>query len=301
MARIGFIGVGNMGGPMSANLVKAGHTVTVFDLSPASVAAAVANGCTAAESAAACAKGQDVVMTMLPAGPHVRSVYGEKGQQGSVIDAVDDGTLLIDCSTIDVASAREVAVKAGERGLRMVEAPVTGGVPGAVAGTLTMIVGGPEAVYQDAKPYLEIVGGKVVYCGEAGAGQAVKICNNMMLAINLAGVAEGMTLIKELGLDPAILKEVSSAGSGNSWALTNYNPVPGLTEGAPASKGYKPGFTGTMLSKDLGLAMDAGVTTGVPLTMGATAAQLFRLYCLAGMAEDDMSGIIRMLQKNPQN
>lgn len=301
MARIGFIGVGNMGGPMSANLVKAGHTVTVFDLSPDSVKAAVANGCTAAESAAACAKGQDVVMTMLPAGPHVRSVYGEKGQQGSVIDAVDDGTLLIDCSTIDVASAREVAVKAGERGLRMVEAPVTGGVPGAVAGTLTMIVGGPEAVYQDAKPYLEIVGGKVVYCGEAGAGQAVKICNNMMLAINLAGVAEGMTLIKELGLDPAILKEVSSAGSGNSWALTNYNPVPGLTEGAPASKGYKPGFTGTMLSKDLGLAMDAGVTTGVPLTMGATAAQLFRLYCLAGMAEDDMSGIIRMLQKNPQN
>lgn len=301
MARIGFIGVGNMGGPMSANLVKAGHTVTVFDLSPDSVKAAVANGCTAAESAAACAKGQDVVMTMLPAGPHVRSVYGEKGQQGSVIDAVDDGTLLIDCSTIDVASAREVAVKAGERGLRMVEAPVTGGVPGAVAGTLTMIVGGPEAFYQDAKPYLEIVGGKVVYCGEAGAGQAVKICNNMMLAINLAGVAEGMTLIKELGLDPAILKEVSSAGSGNSWALTNYNPVPGLTEGAPASKGYKPGFTGTMLSKDLGLAMDAGVTTGVPLTMGATAAQLFRLYCLAGMAEDDMSGIIRMLQKNPQN
>ena len=301
MARIGFIGAGNMGGPMSANLVKAGHRVTVFDLSPASVEAAVANGCSAAASAAECAKGQDVVMTMLPAGPHVRSVYGEKGQQGSVIDSVDDGTLLIDCSTIDVASARDVAVKAGERGLRMVEAPVTGGVMGAVAGTLTMIVGGPADVYEDAKPFLEIVGGKVIHCGEAGAGQAVKICNNMMLAINLAGVAEGMTLIKALGLDPAILQEVASAGSGNSFALTNYNPVPGLSEGAPAGNDYKPGFTGTMLSKDLGLAMNAGTSTGVPLPMGATVAQLFQLYCQAGMAEDDMSGIIRMLQKNSQN
>ena len=301
MARIGFIGVGNMGGPMSANLVKAGHTVTVFDLSPASVEAAVANGCTAAASAAECAKGQDVVMTMLPAGPHVRGVYGEKGQQGSVIDSADDGTLLIDCSTIDVASARAVAEKAAERGLRMIEAPVTGGVIGAAAGTLTMIVGGPADVYEDAKPYLEIVGAKVVHCGEAGAGQAVKICNNMMLAIKLAGVGEGMTLIKALGIDPAILKEVSSAGSGSSVALTNFNPVPGLSEGAPANNGYKPGFTGTMLSKDLGLAMNAGTATGVPLTMGATAAQLFQLYCLAGMAEDDMSGIIRMLQKKSQN
>jgi 3-hydroxyisobutyrate dehydrogenase len=226
----------------------------------------------------------------------VRSVYGEKGQQGSVIDAVDDGTLLIDCSTIDVASARTVAANAEARGLRMVEAPVTGGVPGAVAGTLTMIVGGPADVFEQAKPYLEIVGGKVVHAGEAGAGQAVKICNNMMLAINMAGVAEGMSLIKALGIDPAILKEVSTAGSGNSWVLTNYNPEPGLTEGAPANNDYKPGFTGAMLSKDLGLAMDSGVATGVPLTMGASAAQLFQLYCKAGMAEDDMSGVIRMMK-----
>lgn len=301
MARIGFIGVGNMGGPMSANLVKAGHTVTVFDLSPASVEAAVANGCIAAESAAACAKGQDVVMTMLPAGPHVRSVYGSKGEQGSVIDAADPGTLLIDCSTIDVASARDVAALAAERGLEMIEAPVTGGTGGAIAGTLTMIIGGPKASFEKAKPYLEAVGGKIVYCGEAGAGQAVKICNNMMLAVNLAGVAEGMTLIKALGIDPAILKDVSSAGSGNSWALTAYNPEPGLTPNAPANNGYKPGFTGAMLSKDLGLAMNAGTATGVPLTMGATAAQLFQMYCLAGMADDDMSGIIRMLRKNQKN
>ena len=298
MARIGFIGVGNMGGPMSANLVKAGHTVTVFDLSPASVEAAVANGCAAADSVAACVKGQDVVMTMLPAGPHVRSVYGSKGEQGSIIDSADDGTLLIDCSTIDVASARDVAQKAGERGLNMVEAPVTGGVMGAVAGTLTMIVGGPEELCEQARPYLELVGGKVIRCGEAGAGQAVKICNNMMLAINLAGVAEGMTLINALGIDPSILQEVSAAGSGNSFALTHYNPVPGLSENAPANNDYKPGFTGTMLSKDLGLAMDAGTSTGVPLTMAASVAQLFRLYCLAGMAEDDMSGIIRMLEQN---
>jgi 3-hydroxyisobutyrate dehydrogenase len=301
MARIGFIGAGNMGGPMSTNLVKAGHTVTIFDLSADSVATAVANGCTAAASAAECAKGQDVVMTMLPAGPHVRSVYGEKGQQGSVIDSVDDGTLLIDCSTIDVASAREVAKNAEARGLRMVEAPVTGGVPGAVAGTLTMIIGGPEAVYNDAKPYLEIVGGKVIYCGEAGAGQAVKICNNMMLAINMIGVSEGMSLIKGLGIDPAILQEVSAAGSGNSWALVNYNPEPGLTEGAPANNDYKPGFTGAMMSKDLGLALNSGVSASVPLPLGGAAAQMFQLYCASGMADDDMSGIIRMLQKNSEN
>ncbi|HKK30010.1 MAG TPA: 3-hydroxyisobutyrate dehydrogenase, partial [Alphaproteobacteria bacterium] len=287
---------GNMGGPMSANMIKAGHTVTAFDLSSEALEAAAANGCAVTDSAAACAQGQDVVITMLPAGPHVRSVYGAKGEQGSVIDAVDDGTLLIDCSTIDVASARQVAENAGACGLKMVEAPVTGGVPGAVAGTLTMIVGGPKDAYELAKPYLEIVGGKVVYCGEAGAGQAVKICNNMMLAINMAGVAEGMSLIKALGIDPAILKEVSSAGSGNSWALTAYNPEPGLTEGAPANNGYKPGFTGAMLVKDTGLAIEAGIATGTPLPLGGAATQLFQLYCKAGMDQDDMSGIIRMLQ-----
>ena len=296
MARIGFIGVGNMGGPMAANLIKAGHTVTAFDLSTAAVDAAVAAGCSRAASAAACAKGQDVVITMLPAGPHVRAVYGAKGEQCSVIDSVDPGTLLIDCSTIDVASARTVAGNAEACGLKMVEAPVTGGVPGAVAGTLTMIVGGPAAAFEKAKPYLEIVGGKVVHCGEAGAGQAVKICNNMMLAINMIGVAEGMSLIRGLGIDPSVLKEVSTAGSGNSWALTNYNPEPGLTEGAPANNGYKPGFAGAMMNKDLGLALGAGVETGVPLPLGGAAAQMFQLYCANGMAGDDMSGIIRMLK-----
>ena len=296
MARIGFIGLGNMGGPMAANLVKAGHTVTAFDLSDAAVSAAIAAGCRKAESAAACAKGQDVIMTMLPAGPHVRAVYGAKGEQGSVIDSADSGTLLIDCSTIDVASARSVAANAEERGLEMVEAPVTGGVPGAVAGTLTMIVGGPKAAFEKAKPFLKIVGGKVVHCGEAGAGQAVKICNNMMLAITMIGVAEGMTLIRALGIDPAILKEVSTAGSGNSWALTNYNPEPGLTEGAPAGNGYKPGFAGAMMAKDTALAIEAGTSVGVPLPLGGAAAQMFRLYCQAGMGGDDMSGIIRMLK-----
>ena len=195
MARIGFIGVGNMGGPMAANLVKAGHTVTAFDLSPEAVAAAAAVGCKTATTAAECAAGQEIVVTMLPAGPHVRAVYGAPGEQGSVIDAVDAGTLLIDCSTIDVESARAVSASAAERDLAMVDAPVTGGVPGAVAGTLTMIVGGPKAAFERAKPILEIVGGKVVHCGDAGAGQAVKICNNMMLAINMIGVAEGMSLI----------------------------------------------------------------------------------------------------------
>ena len=296
MARIGFIGVGNMGGPMAANLIKAGHTVTAFDLSPEAVAAAESSGCKTAKTAAECAAGQEVVITMLPAGPHVRSVYGAPGEQGSVIDAVDEGTLLIDCSTIDVESARVVAKSAEGRDLAMVDAPVTGGVPGAVAGTLTMIVGGPAAAFERAKPFLEVVGGKVVHCGEAGAGQAVKICNNMMLAINMIGVAEGMSLIKGLGIDPSILHEVSMAGSGNSWALSNYCPEPGMTEGSPANNSYKPGFTGAMMTKDTRLAVDAGMAAGVPLPLGAQAQQLFQLYGKAGMGEDDMSGIIRLLQ-----
>jgi 3-hydroxyisobutyrate dehydrogenase len=296
MARIGFIGVGNMGGPMAANLIKAGHTLTAFDLSKDAMAAAGAAGCTLAESATACVKGQDVVITMLPAGRHVRAVYGAKGEQGSVIAAVGDGTLLIDCSTIDVTSARTVATNASERNLMMVDAPVTGGVGGAVAGTLTMIVGGPKEAFERARPFLEVVGGKVVHCGESGAGQAVKICNNLMLAINMVGVSEAMTLIKRLGIEPRILNEVSSAGSGNSWALTNYNPEPGLTPNAPANNDYRPGFTGAMMAKDTKLALEAGLSAGVPMPLGAQVQQLFQLYCQAGMGDDDMSGIIRMLQ-----
>lgn len=296
MARIGFIGVGNMGGPMAANLVKAGHAVTVFDLSPAALAAAKAAGCTAAASAAACVRGQEVVFTMLPAGPQVREIYGAKGQQGSVIDAADDGALLIDCSTIDVQTAREVAAASAQRALAMVDAPVTGGVPGAVAGTLTMIVGGPVDAFARARPYLEVVGGKVVHVGGAGAGQAVKICNNMMLAINMLGVAEAMNLIRALGIDPAVLHEVSTSGSGNSWALTNYCPEPGLVKGTPSNNEYRPGFSGAMMAKDTGLALEEGLAHGVPLPLGALVQQLFRVYCTSGMGNDDFSGIIRMLK-----
>jgi 3-hydroxyisobutyrate dehydrogenase len=296
MARIGFIGVGNMGGPMAANLVKAGHAVTVFDLSPAALAAAQAAGCAAAASAAACARGQDIVFTMLPAGQQVREVYGAKGQQGSVIDAADDATLLIDCSTIDVQSAREVAATAAQRALSMVDAPVTGGVPGAVAGTLTMIVGGAADAFARARPYLEVVGGKVVHVGGSGAGQAVKICNNLMLAINMVGTAEAMNLIKALGIAPAVLHEVSTSGSGNSWALSNYCPEPGLVKGTPSGNGYRPGFSGAMMAKDTGLALEEGLALGVALPLGALVQQLFRVYCASGMGEDDFSGIIRMLR-----
>ena len=296
MARIGFIGVGNMGGPMAANLIKAGHVVTVFDLAPAAVAAAKAAGCVPAASAADCVRSQEIVFTMLPAGPQVRAVYGAKGQQGSVIDAVDDGTLPIDCSTIDVQSAREVAAAAGERALGMVDAPVTGGVPGAVAGTLTMIVGGAADAFERAKPYLEVVGGKLVHVGGAGAGQAVKICNNMMLAINMLGVAEAMNLVKALGIEPGVLHEVSTSGSGNSWALANYCPEPGLVPGTPSSNDYRPGFSGAMMAKDTGLALAEGLAHGVALPLGAQVQQLFGLYCANGMGEDDFSGIIRMLR-----
>jgi 3-hydroxyisobutyrate dehydrogenase len=296
MARIGFIGVGNMGGPMAANLVKAGHAVTVFDLSVDAVAAATAAGCAAAVSASACARGQEIVFTMLPAGPHVRAVYGAKGEQGSVIDAVDDGTLLIDCSTIDVRTAREVASAASARALAMVDAPVTGGVPGAVAGTLTMIVGGPVDAFERAQPCLQAVGGKLVHVGGPGAGQAVKICNNLMLAINMIGVAEAMNLVRALGIEPAVLHEVSSSGSGNSWALTNYCPEPGLVQGTPSGNDYRPGFSGAMMAKDTGLALEEGLAHGVPLPLGALVQQLFRVYCASGMGEDDFSGIIRMLR-----
>jgi 3-hydroxyisobutyrate dehydrogenase len=290
MAKIAFIGLGNMGGPMAANLAKAQHHVTAFDLSEAAVKTAVEKGAHKAASAAEAVKGAEIVVTMLPAGKHVREVY-----EKDVLPNVAKGTLLIDCSTIDVDSARHVAALAQKAGLDMVDAPVSGGVGGATAGTLTFMVGGPETGFAKAKPILEKMGKNIVHTGESGAGQAVKICNNMMLAISMIGVSEAFMLAKRLGLDFQKLFDVASTSSGQSWALTNYCPVPGPVPASPANRDYQAGFTAAMMLKDLMLAQQAANAAGASTPLGAEAAQLFNMFVNSGNAAKDFSGIIKML------
>jgi 3-hydroxyisobutyrate dehydrogenase len=292
MATIGFIGLGNMGGPMLANLVKAGHTVRAFDLSDAALAKAEANGASRAATAAEAAGGAEVVVSMLPAGQHVRGVYmGD----GGVIAAASPGALLIDCSTIDVDSARAVSAAAAEAGLLMVDAPVSGGVGGAEAGTLTFMVGGPDAAVEASRPILECMGKAVVHAGGPGTGQAAKICNNMMLGIQMLSVAEAFMLAKRLGLDAQKLFDVSSKASGQCWSLTTYCPVPGPVPTSPANRDYAPGFTAAMMLKDLKLAQEAAATSGAATPMGATAEGLYALFCNQGKGGVDFSGIIRMI------
>jgi 3-hydroxyisobutyrate dehydrogenase len=290
MAKIAFIGLGNMGGPMAANLAKAQHHVTAFDLSDAAVNAAVDKGAHRAASAAEAVKGAEIIVTMLPAGKHVRSVY-----ESDVLPNVGKSVLLIDCSTIDVDSARHVAALAEKAGLDMVDAPVSGGVGGATAGTLTFMVGGPEVGFAKAKPILEKMGKNIVHTGASGAGQAVKICNNMMLAISMIGVSEAFMLAKRLGLDFQKLFDVASTSSGQSWALTNYCPVPGPVPASPANRDYQAGFTAAMMLKDLMLAQQAANAAGASTPLGAEAAQLFNMFVNNGNASKDFSGIIKML------
>lgn len=291
MAKIGFIGLGNMGLPMAVNLLKAGHDVRGFDLSADQVKALEAAGGVAAGTAADCVGSVDVVVTMLPAGKHVRAVYGE-----SIIGKAADGTLLIDCSTIDVASARDVAADAAKAGLDMIDAPVSGGTTGAEAGTLTFMVGGSESAFERAKPFLEAMGKTIVLAGGSGNGQAAKICNNMMLAINMVGQCEAFAMAEKLGLDTAKLFEISSKSSGQSWAMTTYCPVPGLTETAASNRGFEPGFTAAMMLKDLGLSQDAAQQVHAMTPLGAEAMQLFRDYVDRGHGDVDFSGIINMIR-----
>jgi 3-hydroxyisobutyrate dehydrogenase len=290
MAKIAFIGLGNMGGPMAANLAKAQHHVTAFDLSDAAVKAAVDKGAHRAASAAEAVRGAEIVVTMLPAGKHVRGVY-----ETDVLPNVAKGVLLIDCSTIDVDSARHVAALAQKAGFDMVDAPVSGGVGGATAGTLTFMVGGPEGAFAKAKPILEKMGKNIVHTGASGAGQAVKICNNMMLAISMIGVSEAFMLAKRLGLDFQKLFDVASTSSGQSWALTTYCPVPGPVPTSPANRDYQAGFTAAMMLKDLMLAQQAANAAGASTPLGAEAAQLFNMFVNNGNAAKDFSGIIQML------
>src|SRR5258705_11791126 len=236
MANIAFIGLGNMGGPMAANLVKAGHKVTAFDLVAASRDQAKADGAAIAESSVSSVKGADVIITMLPAGKHVVSVWNE------VIPAMTRGTLIIDCSTIDVESAKQAHALAAKSGMLSVDAPVSGGTGGAKGGTLTFMCGGEDKAFSAAKPVLENMGKKIVHCGGAGAGQAAKICNNMIFGISMIGVGEAFALAEKLGLSHQALFDLASTSSGQCWALTNYSPVPGLVATSPANDEYKPGF-----------------------------------------------------------
>jgi len=290
MAKIAFIGLGNMGGPMAANLAKAQHQVTAFDLSSSAVDAAVEKGAHKAASAAEAVKGAEVIVTMLPAGKHVREVY-----EKDVLPNVAKGALLIDCSTIDVDSARHVGALAEKAGLEMVDAPVSGGVGGATAGTLTFMVGGGDAAFAKAKPILEKMGKNIVHAGASGNGQAAKICNNMILGISMIAVSEGFMLAKRLGLDAQKLFDVASTSSGQCWSLTNYCPVPGPVPASPANRDYQAGFTAAMMLKDLMLAQQAANAAGASTPLGAEADQLFNLFVNSGNAAKDFSGIIRML------
>ena len=293
MARIGFVGLGNMGGPMAANLVKAGHEVTGYDVATASLDRLAAAGGKVASSLPEAVRGQEAVITMLPAGSHVSQVYlGESG----ILQSVDAGTLLIDCSTIDVATARKVAEQAEAAGFSMVDAPVSGGVGGAEAATLTFMVGGPEDAFEGARPLLEPMGKAIIHAGGSGNGQAAKICNNMILGVSMIAVSEAFVLAEQLGLDHQKLFDIASKASGQCWSLTTYCPVPGPVPGSPANRDYKPGFTAEMMLKDLKLAQEAANASGAATPLGAEAAQIYGLYAGGGEADSDFSGIIRFLR-----
>jgi 3-hydroxyisobutyrate dehydrogenase len=294
MANIAFIGLGNMGGPMAANLVKAGHIVSGFDLSETSRVAARSDGVTIASSAGASVKDADVIITMLPAGKHVVSVWTE------VLPLVSARTLMIDCSTIDVDSARQAHALAAQRSLGSIDAPVSGGVGGAKAATLTFMAGGDAQAFAVAKPVLEAMGKKIVPCGEAGAGQAAKICNNMILGISMIAVSEAFVLAEQLGLSHQALFDVASTSSGQCWSLTSYCPVPGPVPASPANNDYKPGFAAALMLKDLRLSQEAAKASGAVTPLGAHAAEIYGAFENAGNGAVDFSGIIRHMRNLAQ-
>jgi 3-hydroxyisobutyrate dehydrogenase len=293
MARIGFVGLGNMGLPMALNLLKAGHQVEGVDLSSDAVEKLKAAGGAGASTARIAAGRGDVVITMLPSGREVQEVY--LGADGIIANA-QPGTLLIDSSTIDVATARLVATAADAKGLSLLDAPVSGGVAGAAAASLTFMVGGSEAAFGRARPLLEAMGKTIVHAGGSGNGQAAKICNNMILGVSMIAVSEGFLLAEKLGLDVQKLFDIASKSSGQCWSMTTYCPVPGPVPTSPANRDYQAGFTAAMMLKDLKLAQDAAAASGVATPLGAEAAALYGLYCAHGEAGRDFSGIIRFLR-----
>jgi 3-hydroxyisobutyrate dehydrogenase len=290
--RVGFVGLGNMGGPMAQNLVKAGHQVVGYDIAEGPRGRLAAAGGAAAQSIAAAVAGAETIVTMLPAGPEVRAVY--EGPAG-IFGTARSGALLIDCSTIDVTTARLVAEAAGGRGFDMLDAPVSGGVAGAAGASLTFMVGGSAAGFARAEPLLEGMGRTIVHAGSAGVGQAAKICNNLMLGISMIGVSEALALAGRLGLDRQKLFDIAAKSSGQCWALTSYCPAPGPVPAAPSNRSYAPGFTVAMMLKDLKLAQQAAGATGSASPLGAQAAAIYQMAANAGLAPKDFSAIFPYL------
>ena len=293
--RIGFIGLGHMGNPMVRNLLKHGHSVRVFDVVPELVAKLTDLGCKAASSAGKCAHGVEVLITMLPSSPHVRRVYLD---EHGVLASVSPGTLLIDSSTIDPHTARDVAMDALGKGLAMIDAPVSGGTGGAEAGTLTFMVGGSATDFARAKPILEAMGNNIVHCGDSGNGQVAKICNNMMLAIEMIATAEGMALAVKLGMDPKVFAGIANTSSGRCWSSDTYNPYPGVLDNAPASRGYSGGFGSDLMLKDLTLVTEAAKAVRQPVMLGAAAQQLYQMHSSMGNGALDFSSIIKLYKKD---
>ena len=293
MSRIAFIGLGHMGGGMAANLSRAGHEVIAFDLAADALARAVEAGCIAAGSAREAVATAGAVVTMLPAGRHVRAVY-----EGDVIGAAPSGALLVDCSTIDVATARRVAVIAAAAGHPMVDAPVSGGIAGANAGTLTFMVGGEDAAFAAAEPILRDMGKAVIHAGPPGNGQAAKICNNLLLGATMVATCEAFLLAGKLGLDPQTFYDISSKSSGQSWSMTSYCPLPGVGPESPADHGYEGGFASALMLKDLKLAIEAAMAADASVPMGASAGALYQALVNAGRGHKDFSAMIEMLGGN---
>ncbi len=291
MAKIGFVGLGNMGGPMVANLLKAGHEVQVFDIIPALIEKSVAQGAIAVGKARDVVVGTDVFISMLPASVHVEDLYlGENG----LLAVLDKDTIVIDCSTIASSSAIQVSEAAAEKDISMLDAPVSGGVGGAVAGTLTFIVGGSDKGLERARPILENMGKNIFHAGGPGAGQVAKMCNNMLLSVLMTGTAEALQLGVDNGLDPAVLSEIMRKSSGGNWALEVYNPYPGVMDGAPASKEYEGGFLVDLMIKDLGLAMEAALSKNASTPMGSLARNLYIAHGNKGFGRKDFSSIQKM-------
>lgn len=294
MSKVAFIGLGNMGGPMAANLAKAGHVVCAFDLAAPALEEARRAGCEVARSAVDASEGAEVVISMLPAGQHVRHLYVE--QEEALFDVLDEGTLVIDCSTIDAETARFVASEGEKRGIGFIDAPVSGGVGGAQAGTLTFIVGGNAAQFERAQPLLAAMGKNIFHAGDHGAGQIAKACNNMLLAVLMAGTCEAINMGVKNGLDPAVLSEIMKQSSGGNWALNVYNPYPGVMANAPASKGYQGGFQVDLMIKDLGLATDISQQSAAAIPMGSAACALFTLHKAGGHGKRDFSSLMTFYQ-----
>lgn len=290
MARIAFIGLGHMGGGMAPNLVKAGHEVKAFDLVPEAVQHAADGGCTPASSAADAVKDADVVITMLPAAKHVREVFHE-----DVAPNASPGTLLIDCSTIDVASAREIGEGLNRLGFDFLDAPVSGGIAAAAGGSLTFMVGGTDKQFDRGRPFLEPMAKAVIHAGRLGSGQAAKICNNMILGATMIVTCEAFVLAKKLGLDPQVFFDISSKASGQSWSMTSYAPLPGVGPETPADHDYEGGFAAALMLKDLKLADDAAKSVGAYTPVGGEAEELYQRFVDRGGGSKDFSGIIKMI------